>query len=220
MLFIKWCKSGLKKKVKNGCGKSRDTDNTLVIMKIECLRGVDIEFKILMRKVKSLLKQTTTPSKFAVPHSLIHRSSRPRIVWATLETALLSLTHNWLKAMDNSKRVGSVFLNLSKAFDLMVSHDILLSEIAKYHVSQPTLRWFRSYLCDRTQTCAISGVLSDPLTLTQGVPQRSSLGPLSFSLYINDLPLCLPASDVDKTLWTSDHSIDNIQHNLQDSRLD
>ena len=28
-------------------------------MKNECLWGVDIEFKILMRKVKSLLKQTT-----------------------------------------------------------------------------------------------------------------------------------------------------------------
>ena len=34
--------------------------------------SIDIEFKILLRKVKSLLKQTT-PSKFAVPHSLIHR---------------------------------------------------------------------------------------------------------------------------------------------------
>ena len=72
------------------------------------------------------------------------------------ETALLSLTDNWLKAMDDSKLVGSVFLDLSKAFDL-VSHDILLSTIAKYHASQPTLRWFRSYLCDRTQICAISG---------------------------------------------------------------
>ena len=50
-----------------------DTDYTLVIMKNEHLWGVDIEFKILMRKVKSPLKQTT-PSKFAVPHSLIHRS--------------------------------------------------------------------------------------------------------------------------------------------------
>ena len=42
-------------------------------MKNECLWGVDIEFKILMRKVKSPLKQTT-PLKFAVPHSLVHRS--------------------------------------------------------------------------------------------------------------------------------------------------
>ena len=60
------------------CDKSRDTDNTLVIMENECLWGVDIEFKILMRKGKSLLKQTT-PSKFAVSHSLIHRSTLKRL---------------------------------------------------------------------------------------------------------------------------------------------
>ena len=66
--------------------------------------------------------------------------------------------------MDNSKLVGLVFLDLSKAFDL-VSHDILLSKIAKYHTSKQPLRWFRSYLCDRTKTYNISGVLSDPFTL-------------------------------------------------------
>ena len=45
------------------------------------------------------------------------------------EIALLSLTDNCLKAMDNIKLVGSVFLDLSKVFEL-VSHYILLSEIA------------------------------------------------------------------------------------------
>ena len=126
--------------------------------------------------------------------------------------------------MDDGRLVGSVFLDLSKAFDLvdLVSHDILSSKIAKYHASQPTLRWFRSYLCDRRQTCAISGALSDPLTLKQGAPQGSILSPVLFPLYINDLPLCLPASGVeiyadDTTLWNSDHSIDNIQQNLQNS---
>ena len=59
VLFIKWCKLRMKQKAKIGCGKSLDTDNTLVIMKNECLWEVDIEFKILMRKVKSSLKQTT-----------------------------------------------------------------------------------------------------------------------------------------------------------------
>ena len=36
-----------------------DKDNTLVIMKNESFWGVDIKFTIRMRKVKSLLKQTT-----------------------------------------------------------------------------------------------------------------------------------------------------------------
>ena len=123
--------------------------------------------------------------------------------------------------MDDSKLVRSVFLEISKAFDL-VSHDILLCKITKYQASQPTLRWFGSYLCDRTRTCAISGVLSDSLALTHSVQQGSILGPVLFALYINDLPLYLVASDVeiyadDTTFWTSDHFIDNIQHNLQNS---
>ena len=45
------------------------------------------------------------------------------------EIALLSLTDNCLKVMNNIKLVGSVFLDLSKVFEL-VSHYILLSEIA------------------------------------------------------------------------------------------
>ena len=123
--------------------------------------------------------------------------------------------------MDKSKFVGLLFLDLSKAFDL-VSHDIVLSRIAKYHASEPTWRCFKSYLYDRTQTCAISGLLSNPLTLPQGVPQGSILAPVLFPLYINDRPLCLPTSDVeiyadDTTLLSSGHSIDHIQNNLQDS---
>ena len=45
------------------------------------------------------------------------------------ETALLSVTDNCLKAMDNIKLVGSVFLDPSNVFEL-VSHYILLSKIA------------------------------------------------------------------------------------------
>ena len=49
------------------------------------LLGLDIKLKIFMRKVKSLLTQTT-PSKSAVPHSLVHRSAlalwKPGAKWA------------------------------------------------------------------------------------------------------------------------------------------
>ena len=52
--------------------------------------------------------------------------------------------------MDNSELVGTVFLDLSKAFDL-VNHDILLAKLAKFHTDINTLDWFRSYLTGRTQ---------------------------------------------------------------------
>ena len=47
--------------------KSRDNENTLKIMKNECLLGVHIRFKIYMRKVKSLLKQTNPLQIGSVP---------------------------------------------------------------------------------------------------------------------------------------------------------
>ena len=52
---------------------SRDKDNTLIIMKNECLWGVDIEFKMFMQKVKSVLKQTTPLQICTAP--FIHRRS-------------------------------------------------------------------------------------------------------------------------------------------------
>lgn len=121
------------------------------------------------------------------------------------ETALLSLSDNWLNTMDNSKLVDVVFLDLSKAFDLF-NHDIL-SKIAKYHASESIQRWFRFYLYNRTQRCAISGSLSDRLILTQGVPQGSILGPILFCFYINDPAFCLQTNEVDVEIYTDDTTL-------------
>ena len=50
--------------------------------------------------------------------------------------------------MDDSELVGTVFLDLSKAFDL-VSHYILIAKLVKYHTSLTKLNCFRSYLYQR-----------------------------------------------------------------------
>ena len=112
------------------------------------------------------------------------------------ETALPNIYDNLLKAMDNSELVGTVFLNLSKAFDL-VNYDILLAKLDKYRTGTSTVDWFRSYLTGRTQVVPISGVLSGPLNLDVRVPQGSILGPFLFSIYINNLPLLLKDTEVD-----------------------
>ena len=97
------------------------------------------------------------------------------------ETALLNISEKWLKAMDNGDPVGTVFLDLSKAFDL-VSHDILIAKLAKYHTRQ---------------VCSVSSVPSSPARLDRGVPRGSILGPHLSSVHMNDQPLLLKETEVD-----------------------
>ncbi len=60
-----------------------------------------------------------------------------------------------------------------------------------YGVDQNGIKFFESYLSNRSQRYCITGELSNAVKIICGVPQGGNLGPLFFLIYINDLPNCL-----------------------------
>jgi hypothetical protein len=80
-----------------------------------------------------------------------------------------------------------LLLDLSAAFDT-IDHNILLKRLSdKYGIKGTALKWFKSYLSDRTQTVIINGCESEPKNIKYGVPQGSVLGPLLFTAYLAPL---------------------------------
>ncbi len=133
--------------------------------------------KILERVVTAQLSDHLHKNNLCEPHQSAYRTAH------STETALVRVCNDILQAIDNRQSVFLVLLDMSAAFDT-IDHSILSTVLQqRYRIVGTALKWFKSYLSDRTQEVRILGESSRPQPVVLGVPQGSVLGPVLFTLY-------------------------------------
>ena len=111
--------------------------------------------------------------------------------------------------VNNNGFTGFLFVDFTKAFDV-INHCFLLKKAsAFYEIQTESLELISSFLCDRQQLVEINSSRSEFLPVKYAVPQGSLLGSILFSLYINNLPLnakCLCEMFADDTFLQSNNT--------------
>jgi len=93
--------------------------------------------------------------------------------------ALMAIINEWQSTLDRGEAIRALLVDFFKAFDL-VNHNLLLRKLLNKNVPHCLIKWFFSYLDQRSQRVRIGTDYSRWLHLNGAIHQGSWLGPLPF----------------------------------------
>ncbi|CAB3994753.1 lysosomal aspartic protease-like [Paramuricea clavata] len=112
--------------------------------------------------------------------------------------ALIKCQHTWLRWLEgDAKYVRVLSFDFRKAFD-SVPHDILCEKLKKLPINPYVTNWLIRFLEDRKQRVVVDGIETEYLNINQGVPQGTVLGPVLFSIMVNDIKTVNPINQLVK----------------------
>jgi len=112
-----------------------------------------------------------------------HHGFRPGYLY---KSEVVMVCQDITDSLHKGVRTDVIIIDFSKAFDL-VPHDRLLTKTAETGVDLRAAVWVKEFLPGCSQRVRVDGQLSEEVRVTSGVPQGSTLGPLLFLSYVNDI---------------------------------
>ena len=152
----------------------------MIVVIIDLLSLLSVISKLLEKCVRKQLIKYLFENKLIFKNQFGFRSD------LTTDDALFRLSNKIHKLIDKNKKILMVFIDLAKAFDSL-NRKMLLKKLKHMGINRASLNWFTSYLTDREQVVSVNSTLSERQSINYGVIQGSTLGPLLFLIYINNL---------------------------------
>ena len=110
--------------------------------------------------------------------------------------ALVKCQHEWLRWLDSDADFIRIFsFDFSKAFD-SVPHDIVCRKLRNLEINPCIYNWIVNFLKSRQQRVVVDGISTSYLSINRDIPQGTVIGPILFSIMVNDIKAVNPSSSL------------------------